>query len=150
MKVIGLMMVLAACRGTGGVLIDDSPVPGPSTADTGATGNDTGPNPTTSTGSVRVEAILSLVSSPSSGSFLFTQQCLQCHPAPGATNPLGYPPLEDEVPLYTDGQLVYVVLEGVADEDGQSAMPAYAEFFTNQDVADVVAYLRLTYGAGRR
>ena len=91
--------------------------------------------------------ILALTGDPNEGAFEFTQQCLRCHPAPGATNPLGYPPLENTVPGYSDGQLVLVVVEGFVDAAGNVIMPDYAEYFTNQDVADVVAYMRLTYGA---
>jgi mono/diheme cytochrome c family protein len=150
MRAIWLMTAVLGCRGPGGVLIEDVEDSGVTTDTDSATSGptDTADSGGPPTGQERYDAILELTGDLDVGAFLFAQHCGACHPAPGATNSLGYPPLEDVVPLYTVGQLVSVVVEGTTGETG-STMPAYGDAFTDQDVADVVAYVRLTYGAGR-
>ncbi len=73
----------------------------------------------------------------SAGATVYAQSCAGCHGDPltgGGTAPL----LADEVPGESDDELRDVILNGEGD------MPAIA--LTEQEVTDVIAYLRETIG----
>lgn len=102
---------------------------------------------TTSTGPTRIETILSLAGTANEGANEYNQQCVVCHPANGESN--GYPALNEVVPTLTDVELVKVVVEGVSGPAGEVIMPDYAEYFTNQEIADLVAYMRASFNPAR-
>ena len=102
---------------------------------------------TTSTGPTRIQTILALPADPADGANEYTQQCVVCHPANGESS--DYPALNVVVPALTDAQLVTVVITGVVDENGVLTMPPYDEYFTNQEIADLVAYMRASFTTAR-
>jgi mono/diheme cytochrome c family protein len=124
----GLWMVAAGCT---------SGTPPLVTGDTG----------TSSTGQARVDTILPLIptSTWQEGSDEYTQQCLVCHPADGGIGPNGEPALNELIPVRTNTFLVGVLLYGVVDVNGVVVMPDYAEYFTNQQIADLIAYMRVSF-----
>lgn len=127
MAIVGL----ASCEG-GGPLVNP-------TGDTG-----TG---TTSTGVTRINAILALTGVANDGALNFNSQCRVCHPTDGSFGINGEPPLNQAVPIRTDAQLAAVLLAGVTTATGTITMPDYAEYFTNQQISDLLAYMRLTFPA---
>lgn len=124
---IALVMTVGACTA------------GPSGAPTGDTAT-----VTTSTGLTRIQTILALPAVAADGANEYTQQCLVCHPKPGDP-PGAYPPLDEVVPVRTNGQLAKVVIDGLFTTSGDVIMPEYSEYFTNQDIADLIAYMRATF-----
>ncbi|MDP2317087.1 MAG: cytochrome c [Pseudomonadota bacterium] len=71
------------------------------------------------------------------GGALYTSNCVGCHGADGAGTDT-YPSLVEEVPGLADTEIEEVVL------NGKEAMPAYE--FDTQEMADMLAYLRATFG----
>lgn len=85
----------------------------------------------------RIEAILALPGDVTAGEAVFARcAAASCHGPDG--NSGSGSPLSDEVPDLSDEGLVDVVL------GGEEAMPPQA--LTDQEMADVLAYLRETFG----
>ncbi len=126
---IGLLVGIVGCNATPALL---------NTGDTGGT---------TSTGQARVDTILPLIpnSNWQEGSDEYTQQCLVCHPSDGGIGPNGEPALNELIPIRTNTFLVNVLLNGVLSSTGTELMPDYAEYFTNQQIADLIAYMRVSF-----
>jgi len=86
------------------------------------------------------------------GAALFAGACATCH-APGAPMMVeGRPALPLGTPLhepYAD-DTVNIILHGLEPPVGRAGpyMPAYADAFTDAQVAEIVRYLRVRYGSG--
>ncbi|HRI08490.1 MAG TPA: cytochrome c [Nannocystaceae bacterium] len=91
-------------------------------------------------GNADVDAILALDGVSADGSTVYTDKCAVCHMADGSGNAAsGYPSLVAEVPGQSDEDIVTIILEG------EEAMPAFRSQLSDQQVADVLAYLRETF-----
>lgn len=76
------------------------------------------------------------------GAAIYRNVCAGCHMVDGrgATGAGAYPALAGDTRLGTAAYVVAVVLHG------QKAMPAFARYLSDQQVADVVAYVRGRFG----
>ena len=76
------------------------------------------------------------------GEEIYKGICQGCHmpDAKGATGAGAYPALAKDANLETAGYPVGVVVKG------QKAMPAFAEYFTDEQIANVVNYVRTHFG----
>ncbi|MCK6515705.1 cytochrome c [Myxococcota bacterium] len=84
-----------------------------------------------------VDAILALTGDATAGGTTFANTCAACHGADGAS---GYAAnLVEEIPEKDDAFIVDIVING----DG-GGMPA--QDLSDQEVADVLAYVRATFG----
>jgi mono/diheme cytochrome c family protein len=115
------------------------------TGTTGETGEFVDPTP--STGLDRVPTILALDGDPDAGAQTFVRICAYCHGSDGlgtlsapslvdrlaGNDPPGSTPLDDE-------DIVNTVLLGKGNMD------AYDRTLTNQEIADVAAYVRGSFG----
>ncbi|HEX8428858.1 cytochrome c [Hymenobacter sp.] len=85
------------------------------------------------------------------GKTVYTQNCLSCHQADGLGVDGMNPPLSKTSYVLGDKtRIVKVVLNGLqgVDIDGESyngAMPSY-DFLTDQQIADVLTYVRNSFG----
>ena len=79
-----------------------------------------------------------IVGDVAAGEALYTSNCIGCHGADGTQGTSGASDLTVEVPLLDDAGLETIIL------DGEEAMPGYD--FDAQELADIVAYLRATFG----
>lgn len=86
----------------------------------------------------RIEAILALSGDAATGETAFARcSASSCHGADGNSGSAGAP-LSDEIPELTDERVIDVVL------GGYEAMPAQS--LADQEMADLLAYLRETFG----
>ena len=84
-----------------------------------------------------VDAILALTGDATAGGTTFANTCAACHGADGAS---GYAAnLVEEIPSKDDAFIVNIIING----DG-GGMPA--QDLSDQEVADVLAYVRATFG----
>jgi mono/diheme cytochrome c family protein len=88
----------------------------------------------------RVEAVLMLEGDAASGEALFGETCFTCHGADGAGTDRA-PSLYDRVPMRPDESLVRTLVQG------RGAMPDWGETFDDGQLADLLAYLRATFGS---
>lgn len=89
--------------------------------------------------SARVDAILALSGDATAGQTTFARCSVSsCHGNGGDAPISGTPALSDEVPGQSDGQLIQVVI------GGYETMPAQP--MEDQEMADLLAYLRDTFG----
>lgn len=90
--------------------------------------------------SARASAIAALSGSVSSGGTLYkataSPTCASCHQADGSGQPPTYPSLIEPAANDTDEALATAILKG------GDAMKSYASSLTDQQVADLIAYLR--------
>jgi mono/diheme cytochrome c family protein len=84
-----------------------------------------------------VEAVMALTGEVAAGELLYLENCADCHLEDGSGD--RGPSLIFHVPKHPDRYLVDLILGGKGD------MPAFDEL-GDQDVADVLAYLRGTFG----
>lgn len=84
------------------------------------------------------------------GAQLYTENCGGCHQAQGRGIPGVFPPLAgNPVVLAADpGNVIKVVDRGIARRDGYVPMPAFGYQLTEQQVADIVNYVRTSWGNG--
>lgn len=77
-----------------------------------------------------------------SGEEIYKGICQGCHmpEAKGATGAGAYPALAKDANLETAGYPVGVVVRG------RKAMPAFADYFTDEQIANVVNYVRTHFG----
>ncbi|MEZ4379926.1 MAG: cytochrome c [Nannocystaceae bacterium] len=88
-----------------------------------------------------VANIIALSGDSMSGESLYGTHCASCHMADGTGNDgLGYPSLVEHASHESDEEIVEIVLEG------EDAMPAFRSQLSDQEVADVLAYIRATWG----
>ncbi len=90
-----------------------------------------------STGDEDVDAILALTGDQVAGEQVYLDNCATCHLDDGSGD-VG-PSLIDHVPHHDDSILVETIL------NGKGGMPAF-DTLTDQEVADVLSYLRATFG----
>jgi mono/diheme cytochrome c family protein len=80
---------------------------------------------------------------------LFAGACAGCHEAGAPMMQQGRPPLSWGTPLHEDSShdTVRIVMQGLAPPAGPSGpmMPAYADSFTDRQLADLTTYLRARY-----
>jgi mono/diheme cytochrome c family protein len=80
---------------------------------------------------------------------LFTGACAGCHGAGAPMMQQGRPPLSWGTPLHEDGahDTVRIIMAGLVSPAGPSGptMPAFADYFTDRQLADLTAYLRARY-----
>ena len=88
-------------------------------------------------GSDPIDDILALEGDVSNGETLFSSNCTSCHPADG-TEGTG-PALNAVVPTLDDASMATSIANGVG------IMPVFSNALTNQEIADVMAYVRVTY-----
>lgn len=85
------------------------------------------------------------------GKAVYTQNCLSCHQADGGgVDGLNPPLIKTSYVLGDKARMVKVVLNGLqgVDIDGEeynNAMPSY-DFLTDQQIADVLTYVRNSFG----
>ncbi|MCK6521874.1 cytochrome c [Myxococcota bacterium] len=92
---------------------------------------------TDSGGDSQVDAILALTGDSTAGATVFSNTCAGCHGADGAS---GYAAnLVEEIPEKDDAFIVGVIINGY-----EGGMPA--QDLSDQEVADVLAYVRATFG----
>jgi mono/diheme cytochrome c family protein len=87
------------------------------------------------------------------GEAIFVDACSACHLSQGAGQAGLFPPLAGSAPVQSqDGTtLIRIVLQGsrspaTADRPTPHAMPAFAWKLNNQQVADVLTYIRNSWG----
>lgn len=86
-----------------------------------------------------------------SGKKIYTQNCLTCHMADGGGVQNMNPPLSKTSYVLGDKtKLINVLLNGMEDQDidgesYQNVMPAH-DFLTDQQIADVLTYVRNSFG----
>jgi mono/diheme cytochrome c family protein len=80
--------------------------------------------------------------SQQSGEEIYKGICQGCHmpDAKGATGAGAYPALARDANLETAGYPIGVVVKG------QKAMPAFADYFTDEQIANVINYVRTHFG----
>lgn len=83
-------------------------------------------------------SVLELEPDPGCGEALYEARCAACHGAAGEGTDAG-PALGDHVPYHSDLELVVVLTQGSGD------MPPSE--LGNQQIADVLGWLRQTFGA---
>ncbi|MBW3128714.1 c-type cytochrome [Hymenobacter profundi] len=86
-----------------------------------------------------------------SGKKVYTQNCLTCHMADGGGVQNMNPPLSKTSYVLGDkNRLINILLNGMEDQDidgesYQNVMPAH-DFLTDQQIADVLTYVRNSFG----
>jgi len=100
----------------------------------------------------KAKTVLSPAASVVRGQQIYTQYCLSCHQADGGGVPNMNPPLiKTSYVLGDSRKLIKVVLNGFmqsVDIDGESYsnnMPPH-NFLTDQQIADVLTYVRRSFG----
>lgn len=89
-------------------------------------------------GTSEVDAILALTGDATAGATTFSNVCAGCHGADGAS---GYAAnLVEVAPTLDDAVIVGTIING----DSTGGMPA--QDLSDQEVADVLAYVRATFG----
>lgn len=111
------------------------------TGDTGTPTVDTTTPPPVSTPDERIAAILLLTGDPTAGSGLYSMQCIACHGYDGYAIASGAADLAVRLPEITDEEVATALMYGVGNMD------AY-DFLANQDIADVMAYVRQAFDPG--
>ncbi|MEL6343228.1 MAG: cytochrome c [Myxococcota bacterium] len=107
--------------------------------DTSSTGGDSGSSGNGET--TRTEDILALTGDASSGAPVYTTNCQGCHAEDGSgTVGPALSGADGKVNTLTDEQIVDAILNGVG------TMPAY-EFLSDQEAADLLAYLKDAFSA---
>jgi mono/diheme cytochrome c family protein len=128
------LVVLAACNG------DIVKTESGGTAETGGSVIDTQtPEPTTGQ---RVKSVLSLTGDVTTGETVYYSYCAFCHGADGTGIASGAADLNVALLKLTDDQIALTILEGKGNMD------AYASTLDDQQVADVMAYIKATFAAG--
>lgn len=87
------------------------------------------------------------------GEKVYNRVCLACHQSDGSGVPMMYPPvIESEYISGNTDSLIVIILEGlsgpmvVKGEEYNSIMPAMKDVLDDQEVADLINYLRNSYG----
>lgn len=88
-----------------------------------------------------VDAVLALTGDPDEGEALYVAECASCHLVDGTgdTNGGTGKDLTVWMPEHDDATTIDAILSG------RTGMPAYRDVWTDQQVADVTAWLRLTF-----
>ncbi|MCB9569286.1 MAG: cytochrome c [Myxococcales bacterium] len=87
------------------------------------------------------DKILALSGNSANGGTVYTAQCAVCHMADGTGNAdANYPSLVEHAMHESDMDIVEVILEG------EGAMPEFRSKLSDQEIADLLAYIRATFG----
>jgi len=85
--------------------------------------------------------ILALTGNADDGQSVYEAKCASCHKADGTGDAsLNYPSLVEHVPHEEEAEMVTLIL------DGEEAMPAFRSQLSDQEVADVLAYILREWG----
>ena len=85
------------------------------------------------------DSILALTGDASAGETLYSNNCSSCHATDGSGG-IG-PSLIDGIPGLSDAEVAGAIRNGIEDN-----MPSYEASLTEQEIADLVAYLVGTFG----
>jgi len=92
----------------------------------------------------RVADVLALSGDATAGATVFdTCGLSNCHGPDGTASISNARDLTTHVPTATDAQIIKTVIDGSIT--GAAVMPPYGGQFSDQEIADVVAYLRATF-----
>jgi mono/diheme cytochrome c family protein len=82
------------------------------------------------------------------GAKVYASYCSGCHQADGKGVAGKFPPLAGNpvVSAQDPGNVFKVILGGIPSRDGYAAMPGFAAQLSNQQIADLVNYLRASWG----
>ncbi len=87
------------------------------------------------------------------GEKVFKKECLACHQADGSGVPMMFPPItESEIINGENDQLILLVLNGlkgpieIKGEQYNSIMPPMKDHLDDQEIADLLSYLRSSFG----
>lgn len=114
----------------------------------------TTPEPATGSAKIMMNTSASAEKAPSvaAGALVYTNYCASCHKADGTGIPGSFPPLKGSSRVRADKkELIRVVLQGLSEPltvNGikyEMDMPGF-NFLSDQEVADVVKYVRATFG----
>ena len=87
------------------------------------------------------ETILTLTGNADDGQSIYDAKCASCHQADGTGNAsLDYPSLVEHVPHEEQSEMVTLIL------DGEGNMPSFRSQLSDQEVADVLAYIVREWG----
>lgn len=87
------------------------------------------------------DAILALSGDTANGKLAYDNNCASCHMADGSGNDsLNYPSLAEHAKHESDSEIITIVL------DGEGAMPSFRANLSDQEVADILAYMRAEWG----
>ncbi|MEQ1567934.1 MAG: cytochrome c [Myxococcota bacterium] len=126
---VWVVAALAACNG------DKTGTESGATGDTSTTID----TQTVSTPDQRIAAIVGLVGDTAAGTDTYGSQCIGCHGYDGSGIASDAADLNAALPKLTDEQVATTILLG------QGNMDAY-DFLSNQQIADVIAYIRSAFG----
>jgi mono/diheme cytochrome c family protein len=87
------------------------------------------------------------------GAAVYAQNCIACHETDGSGAPRIYPPLPGNANLQSanPSSMLRIILDGAQTvttprAPNAGSMPAYAAKFTDQEIADVLTYIRNSWG----
>ena len=81
--------------------------------------------------------VISQAADPNKGAEIYTKHCASCHGVSGVSVMLGAPNFaQNEGLMSPDGALL------ISIQSGKAAMPAYRGVLSDQDILNVIAYLR--------
>ena len=91
-------------------------------------------------------AVLALKADAAAGKTAYLANCARCHGPDGKGNQSG-PSLIETAKKEPKGELVLSVINGYeAKPPSTLSMPAFGKELTNQQIADVVEYVKVTFG----
>lgn len=91
-------------------------------------------------------AVLALKADAAAGKTAYLANCARCHGPDGKGNQSG-PSLLERAKKESKGELVLSVINGYeAKPPSTLSMPAFGKDLTNQQIADVVEYVKVTFG----
>ncbi len=87
------------------------------------------------------EAVLALTGDADNGQSVYEAKCTSCHHADGTGDAaLDYPSLVTEIPGEEEDEIVSLILSGL------ETMPSFRSQLSDQEVADVLAYVLREWG----
>ena len=89
----------------------------------------------------RIDRILGMTGDPATGASQFTDTCSGCHGPQGEGTSFA-PSLFTRVPSRDDESLVQTLIQG------RGGMPSWGDRFDDQRLADLLAFLRQSFGGG--
>jgi len=84
------------------------------------------------------EGILDLSGDADNGATLYGANCAVCHAADGSGG--SGPSLKDNAAGESDSEIITIIL------DGEGSMPSFRAKFSDQEVADVLEFIRRDFG----
>lgn len=92
----------------------------------------------------RVADVLALTGDATAGTTVFDGSCGQanCHGSDGTASNSNARDLTTFASTITDAQLIQIIIDGSV---GQNVMPPLGSQYSDQEIADVVAYVRATF-----